>query len=41
MGREVLGEEMLKACSVYAQWLVDASKVTDDEKVKIDVRYLT
>jgi len=29
-----LNEDMLRACSVYAQWLADASKVTEDDKVK-------
>jgi len=33
VNREVLSEEMTKACSVYAQWLIDASKVTEDDKV--------
>jgi len=31
--REVLSDEMMKACLVYSQSLVDASTVTDDEKV--------
>jgi len=37
---EVLSEEMLKACAVYAQWLVDASKVTEDDKVKYGYRWI-
>jgi len=33
--REVLNDEMFKACTVYAQWLVDSSSVTDDDKVTL------
>lgn len=33
VSRGVLSDEMQKACSIYGQWLVDASKVTEDEKV--------
>jgi len=34
VGSDVLSEEMTKACVIYAQWLVDASKVSEDDKVK-------
>jgi len=36
MSRDVLSDEMHKACSVYGQWLVDASTVSDDDKVPYD-----
>ena len=32
---DVLSDEMMKSCVIYSQWLVDASKVSDDDKVKI------
>jgi len=30
-----MSNEMLQACLLYSRWLVDASKVTDDDKVNI------
>jgi len=29
-----LSDEMMKACVIYSQWLLDASKVCDEDKVK-------
>ena len=36
MRRDVFGDEMQRACVVYGQWLVDASQVTDDDKVPVN-----